>query len=392
MPKDIAAPPAHVEKQRLMSLDALRGFDMLWITGGDSLVFAAFAICGLETPKWLREQFDHVEWNGFRFEDLIFPLFLFLAGVAIPFSIGKRIEQGEKRQRVLWHVVRRTLLLVFLGTVYNGLLKLNFQFSEFFFGLFRLKFDPSKLDFSHVRFASVLSRIGLGFGFAATICVFAKTWGRIVALVLLLVGYWVAMMFMPVPGRGAGDLQQGNNLADFFDQKLLPGKLYKGNHDPEGPFSTIPAVASCLLGVLAGEWLRRPLPGGHVKAAGLFAAGGLALVLGWLWGLHFPINKNLWTSSFVLWAGGWSLLLLALFYLIIDVWKLRGWAFVFVVIGMNSITIYLAGQFIDFDAVAALLFRHAPLHAAVRNTGCMALLVQWLLLYVLYRNKLFFRA
>ena len=197
------------------------------------------------------------------------------------------------------------------------------------------------------------------------------------------------MAWIPVPGIGAGDLAPGKTLADYIDRCVLPGKLYVGDRDPEGLLSTIPAIATVLLGVLAGEWLRSPRRGEAARVVGLLAAAGAALTAGYFWSYWFPINKNLWSSSFVLWAGGWSLMLLALFYLLIDVLRLRRWAFVFVIIGTNAITIYLACRFIDFNAVGHLLFGHAPVHGLVLNQ--VGLLVEWLMLYALYRRRVFLR-
>jgi predicted acyltransferase len=213
----------------------------------------------------------------------------------------------------------------------------------------------------------------------------------------LLVGYWAAMKLIPVPGFGAGDLTMDGSLAGYVDRMLLPGRLYRGVHDPEGLLSTIPAISTALLGAFAGTLLRRDLPGvtRQRKALILAGAGVAGLLLGYLWGFAFPINKNLWSSSFVLFAGGWSLLLLALFYAVIDVWGYTKWAFFFVVIGMNSILIYMAGRFIDFAYTTDFFFKGllSPLGEPVQRvlwwTGFV--LVEWAFLYFLYRKKTFLR-
>jgi predicted acyltransferase len=356
-------------QRRLMSLDALRGFDMFWIVGGEGLVLSLAALAnGGEPPAWLAGQMEHVPWNGFRFYDLIFPLFVFMVGVALPFSLLKRAEEGQSKWPLYGRIVRRTMLLVLLGLIYNGLLQ---------------------MDFANLRYPSVLGRIGLAYGFAAMIALHTSARGRWMWIATLLLGYWAAMTWIPVPGIGAGDLAPGKTLADYIDRCVLPGRLYVGNRDPEGLFSTIPAIATVLLGVLAGQWLRPPRRSETAKVLGLLAAAGAALAVGYFWNGWFPINKNLWSSSFVLWTGGWSLMLLALFYLLIDVLGLRRWAFAFVVIGTNAIAIYLASRFIDFEAVGRLLFAHAPVHAVLLDHA--GLLVAWLALYVLYRGKLFLR-
>jgi len=224
--------------------------------------------------------------------------------------------------------------------------------------------------------------------------------GQVMWFVGLLVGYWAAMKLIPVPGFGAGQLTMDGSLAGYVDRMVLPGRLYRGVHDPEGLLSTIPAISTALLGVFAGTLLRRDLsdlPGmtRQRKALILAAAGVAGLLLGYVWGFAFPINKNLWSSSFVLFAGGWSLLLLALFYLVIDVWGYTKWAFFFVVIGMNSILIYMAGSFIDFAYTTNFFLEGllSPIEGpAQRVLWWMGfVLVEWTFLYFLYRKKAFLR-
>ena len=359
-----AVPTPH----RLESLDALRGFDMVWIVGG-AAIFETWA--EHSNAPWLHalaQQFTHVEWNGFRFWDLVFPLFLFIAGVAMPFALTRRLEQGASRGELAAKVVRRGLVLVLLGVVYNGLLS---------------------FDFSTLRYASVLGRIGLGYLFAGLIVLRWGVRGQVVWAGAILLGYWAALMLVPVPGYGAGDLTPGHTLTDWVDQELLPGRLHRGDRDPEGILSTVPAIATALLGALAGAWLRRTGPPSSRQSSRLAAAGLVALMIGGAWGVVFPINKNLWTSSFVLWAGGWSLLLLALFHQLVDVWGHRRLLFPFTVIGTNAITIYLLNRFVDFDAVSQLLLGGGRLAAPLVTAG--ALVLQWLLLWWLYRRRIFLR-
>lgn len=367
---------ATTESRRLMSLDALRGFDMFWIVGGEGIVHSLAELTGWGLAIWASTQLRHVEWDGFVFYDMIFPLFLFIAGVAMPFSLTQRAEQGEDTKKLMLHVVRRGLILVVLGIVYNN-------------GLFRV-------SFAETRFPSVLGRIGLAYMFAGLIVVNTKLRGQVIWFAGLLVGYWAAMKLIPVPGFGAGQLTMDGSLAGYVDRMVLPGRLYRGVHDPEGLLSTIPAISTALLGVFAGTLLRRDLPGEtrQRKALILAGAGVVALVIGYLWGFALPINKNLWSSSFVLFAGGWSLLLLALFYVVIDVWGYTKWAFFFVVIGMNSILIYMAGHFIDFSYTTDFFFEGflSPFGAAQRTLWWIGfILVEWAFLYFLYKKKVFLR-
>jgi len=353
--------------RRLASLDALRGFDMFWITGGSALVAALAESTDSALLDWVHAQTEHVEWHGFRLWDLVFPLFLFLAGVSMPFSMAKRIARGDSRRKLLLDAARRAALLVLLGAVYNGLLT---------------------FDLENQRWASVLGRIGLAWFGAAVIFLSTGVRGQIAWAAGLLLGYWAALSWIPVPGVGAGDLSPGNTLTDWIDRLLVPGRLHRGNRDPEGLFSTVPAIATALAGVFAGHWLRGTAEG-TTKALRLFVAGAICLAVGWTWSLVFPFNKNLWTSSFAVWCAGLSLLLLGAFYLVIDVWGLKRWAFFFVVIGTNAITIYMLGAFVDWWAIALLVVDENRFHPALLALVVIGL--QWSLLYTLWRRRLFLR-
>jgi predicted acyltransferase len=373
---DLPEKPDAAPAERLTSIDALRGFDMFWIVGGDA---AARAICKWwGTPQALEfgEQFEHVDWRGFRFYDLIFPLFLFLVGVVLPFSLRKYMTGAHPKGHALQRTARRVVLLFLLGLIYNGL----------------LEFHPHSL-----RIPGVLQRIAVCYGIASLIFLFTKVRTQVVLFIAILVGYWAILMFVPSPeSKMAGDLSRETNLAGYLDRHYLPNvkKLCCYDYgDNEGLLSTIPAVATALLGVLAGHWLLSDR-NRWIKALGLAAAGGACVGLGLLWGQTFPIIKNLWTSSFVLVAGGWSLLLLSLFYTIIDVLKLRAWAFVFVVIGVNAITIYMAKDIIPFDEISKYFVGGVAQYSGsfrpmVEPIG--VILIEWLFLFHLYRNRIFLR-
>ncbi|MFV2069686.1 MAG: acyltransferase family protein, partial [Pirellulales bacterium] len=298
--------PSSTAPQRLRSLDALRGFDMFWIVGGKSVIVALGTLTGWTVFQSILDEMHHPEWNGFAFYDLIFPLFLFIAGVAMPYSLTRRVEAGYPKGPLYWRVIRRGVVLVLLGLVYQGLL--NF-------------------DFANLRYPSVLGRIGLAYMFAALILLNTSWRAQLAWAVGLILGYWAAMVWIPVPGFGAADLAAGHTLADYIDRSLLPGKLYMGVRDPEGLLSTVPAIATALFGALAGYWIRLGRAGGHAKAAAMFAVGLACLAIGWFWNGWFPVNKNLWSSSFVMVTAGWSLMLLSLFYWVIDVVGCHRWAF-----------------------------------------------------------------
>lgn len=346
---------------------------MLWILGGDSLFRALAELCG--QPK-LAEQMEHVDWNGFRFYDLIFPTFLFIVGVVLPFSLSQYTNLDDAQQprtRAYSRIIRRTLLLIFFGWVYNGLLEFNF---------------------SEMRWTGVLQRIAIGYFFAAMAVLLLSIRGQIILFASLLFGYWAVLRFIPAPGFEAYDLSMEGNLAGYIDRLLLPGRFccYKLG-DNEGLLSMFPAVATALLGVFAGHWLRADRTPA-IKVTGLALGAVCCLAAGYAWSLDFPINKILWTSSFVLWAGGWSLALLAVFYFVIDMQGFRRWAFVFTVIGMNPITMYLMQDFVDFGATARFFAGGLASHSGSASSFVLELAsvtLKWLVLWFLYRKNTFLR-
>ncbi|MBO0698578.1 MAG: DUF5009 domain-containing protein [Zavarzinella sp.] len=360
---------------RLMSIDALRGFDMFWIVGGDVAVKAWANWAGWPPPSLVETQLEHVPWEGFRFYDLIFPLFLFLVGVVIPFSLAGQRARGASSAQMHLRILRRTALLFALGLLANGVLQ---------------------FDWGNLRVAGVLQRIAVCYGCAALIVLHTGVRGQAVVAAALLLGYWALLALVPAPGGVAGDYSIEGNLAGYIDRHYLPGKIlqrYYGYGDNEGFLSTIPAVATPLLGALAGQWLRS----GRVASArllGLTLAGVVCLAVGTAWGTVFPVIKNLWTSSFVLVAGGWSLLLLALFHGVIDVLGWRRWAFFFTVIGANAITIYIVPRFLDFPKVAKFFFGGVIRHSGSFEPVALplaVLLVEWLFLLLLHRKGWFLR-
>ena len=365
----------NLTSQRLYSLDALRGFDMFWIMGADA-IFHEMAKA-TNAPFWqtLANQFSHPDWNGFHFYDLIFPLFLFIAGVATPYSVGRELEKGKTKQQVLWRVVKRGLILVILGIIYNN----------------GLKIEPV----SQIRFGSVLGRIGLAYMFANIIYIYSTYRTQIIWFVGILIGYWLMFKFTAAPGFPHGDLTMEGNFASYIDRLVLPGRLYLGIHDPEGLMGNIPATATGLLGILTGQLLKNSPYTKQRKAALMAGVGAMSIIIALIWNLDFPINKNLWTSSFVLMVGGISLLLLSLFYYIIDILGYKKWAFFFKVIGMNSILIYMSGRFINWEySTNAFLGWVGQLIGDPYNAVAMAIcyvMVKWVFLYFMYKKKIFLR-
>ena len=274
----------------------------------------------------------HAEWNGCTPTDLVFPFFLFIVGVAMAFSFSSRLKRGATRQQLLRHVLWRGLVLFALGIFLNGF--------------------PNQYQMASWRVYGVLQRIAICYVLSAILALWADWRGWILTIVGCLLGYWILMRFVPVPGVGVPThavplLDPDRNLAAWLDRKLLAGHLYDGTRDPEGVLSTIPALATSLLGLLTGQWLRSARSA-QSKAVGLALFGLTGVVAGKLLNLGFPINKKLWTSSFVIFTAGLALLCLALCYWAVDIRRWRGlWTKLVLVFGMNAIAAYVFAELIS---------------------------------------------
>jgi len=297
---------------------------------------------------------EHAEWNGWTPTDLIFPFFLFIVGVSLVFSSESRLSRGDSRAVLLRHAFRRALIIFAIGLALNCT---------------RILFSWS--GSSGLRIPGVLQRIGICYLAASILFLYVKPKARALVVVGLLVGYWILMRFVPVPGFGVPGrdmpfLHPDANLGAYLDRRFLlwrSTRLYEHTRDPEGLLSTLPAIATALLGVFTGEWLRsRRTP--QSKALGMFAFGVVGLVLGEIWGLWFPINKKLWTSSYVLFAAGFALVCLALCYWATDIKRWRGaWTKPFLIFGRNAITVYTIAWLLE----EALYLFSAPLNGATPN-------------------------
>ena len=307
-------PPA--QGRRLLFLDALRGFTMFWIIGGDTLGQSLHEVWPNAFTAAIARQLEHSKWGGFTFYDLIFPLFLLIVGAVLPYAILGRLEKGPSKASIYPHVFKRTVVLIFWGLAT--------------YGLFRL-------DWPNMRWSTVLGRIGICYG-AASILVLHTTWRTQAAVAAaLIIAYWAAMVFIPVPGYGAGVLTPQGSLSTYLDQTLIPGRLGVDNlYDRQGILSTFTAIATTLIGVLIGHWLKSDRTGAR-KLNGMIMAGIALILIGAIWGRFFLISRNIWSSSFVLYSAGCGLLLFALFYGLINVAGFRKWPFFFVVIGANAI-------------------------------------------------------
>ena len=376
--------PSVLNLPRIASVDALRGLNMFWIMGFDGAMVALAQMSEGKGPlvhktgSFLGSQFQHAAWEGFRFYDLIFPLFVFLTGVSIVLSLPRLVER-EGIAKAHLRVLRRSLLLYLLGVIaYGGI-------SE---------------HWTDIRLLGVLQRIAVCYFFTSLMFLNFNLRGLVAALIVLLVGYWALMTFVPVPDTGMASYAPDVNLANWIDRNYLPGRLWDVTRDPEGMLSTLPAIGTCLFGVFAGLLLRDSRVDEQRKTLLLLGAGCCLLLAGYLWALEFPVIKAIWTSSFVLVTAGYSAIMLALMHQIIDVWQWRRWATVFVWVGANALALYFLNDIINFWAIAARFvggdFATMLDRTVAQGTGGFIISLGALGLAValagfLYRHKIFIR-
>jgi predicted acyltransferase len=371
---------------RLVSVDVYRGLAV----GGMILVDNPGSDEGAYWP------IRHAAWNGWTPADLIFPSFMFLVGVSMVFSFSARLRRGEKPAQILFHAFKRSLILIALGIFVNAM-------------------PIYGLDLHTWRMEGVLQRIAVCYFVAAILVLWSNPRGQIIALVACLLGYWAILRFVPVPGFGVPGrdipfMDPERNLVAWLDRALFPGRLYNGTRDPEGIISNLPAIGTVLLGVLTGQWLRSHKTD-RTKAAGMLAAGILGLSAGLLWTRWFPINKNLWTSSFVLFTGGFALIFLTLLYWVLEIKKWRGlWTMPFLVFGVNAILGFVADSLVygpgyTFTTTGPggdRMSWHQAAHAGLQTAGLSvanasliysigAVLFCWFLLWLFWQKRIFIK-
>ena len=363
-------------KGRLASLDALRGFDMLFIAGLAYLIRAVCCLFPGGESCWLEAQMHHAAWDGLTHHDTIFPLFIFIAGVSFPYSYAKQLSVGKTKCQIYLKVFNRAAILVFLGMVCNGLLK---------------------LESGPHRFFSVLERIGVAGMLASILYMNFKPCGRIIIAALILAVYG-AVSFIVAPDAPAGISPHcvEGNIAAYIDRTLFAGRIYKeGVYEPEGLLSTFPAVVTAMFGNFTGEFIRNSKLNGNKKCLYMAGAAAIMVVAGLVWSHWLPLNKKLWSSSFTLVVGGYSVAMLALFYWIIDIKGYQKWAFPLKVFGMNSIAIFLIPKFIDLKYTVNFFFG-----GLCRIVGdgwdkvffwSAYLLLVYLILYVMYKKDIFIK-
>lgn len=363
---------------RLESLDAFRGMT----------IAGMILVNNPGTWEVIYDPLEHAAWHGWTPTDLVFPFFLFIVGVSITLALSQRAGGERSRRDVYLKIIRRAFIIFALG-------------------LFLAAFPFDNL--AAVRVPGVLQRIAVCYFFASVI--FLKTDWRTQSLIVasLLILYFLFMTLIPAPGYNAGDLSMEGNLAAYLDRALLAGHIWKPLYDPEGILSTLPALATALCGVLAGHLLRSR-KSSFEKVAAMFVAGAVGVVAGWMWNFWFPINKALWTSSYVLLTAGLALKLLALCYWLIDLRRYRRWAVPFLIFGSNALAVYFLselfsriislvtitnpdGSHVSFQTyVYENLFASwaTPINASLMYAVCTVLL--WLgLMTILYHKKIFIK-
>ena len=379
--KETNKTPVSPDKGRLLSLDALRGFDMLWITGGGAFITTLATLTDARWIHALADQMDHVVWNGFHFYDLIFPLFMFISGVAIPYSVKSALAKNPSKGKLILKTFRRMVILIILGILYNGVFRNGFE---------------------NARYASVLGQIGIAYFFASLIYILS---GSVKATIYwiagILAGVSVMQLFVPVPGIGAGVFTPEGCINGYIDRLYLPGRLSygpegmisgNGIYDALGILSVFSAIGITLMGIVGGKILQEK-SFSEYKKTGILALIGVCMIpVGVLLSPVYPVIKVCWTTTYNFVAGGISFLLIALFYLIIDVWGYKKWSFFFRIIGMNSIFIYLFVRVVPVGNVVSYFtgWITKPMGDAGNVVAVLFVIAaEWLLLWYMYRKNIF---
>jgi len=369
-PVSTAAP----KKERLMSIDALRGFDMLWIIGGESVVLSFTKWVG-GPSGFVGAQLEHVDWTGFHFYDLIMPLFMFLAGVSLPFSLASRLAKDPSFFRLWGHLLKRVALLWIFGMAVQGNL---------------FSWDPAAWEY----YSNTLQAIAAGYLIAMVLCMYCTTVAQWVISILLLLVTWIIFASVAAPGGRPGDYSPDGNIGIWLDKFILR------SHQDGTPYvwilGSLNFGVTTMMGVFAGRCLRNKNMTDFRKTRLLAGSGAIAIGLAFAWAPFHPIIKHLWTGSFVLLSGGLCLLLLALFYWIIDVRGWKKWSYFFVVIGANAIAAYLLSHIWNIgNVLGGRVFGHighllpgdlADLIKAAASFGAL-----WLILWYLYRQRVFLK-
>jgi len=371
-----SVPPPAPPHQRLLSLDALRGFTMFWIIGGSEVVIAITGYIHPPLADPVETQLYHAKWNGFTVLDLVMPLFLFVVGAAMPLALTKRVEPGQSLGPVYWRIARRVAALWLLGVIYQFLRQLA----------------DDRPFITLELYSNTLQAIAVGYLVASLALLHLRVAGQIVLTVALILGYWALLVFVPFGGHPAGTLERTANFARYVDENVLD--VFRRDHSFTWVVTSLGFSASVLMGAMAGHLLKARLAAPR-RLLFLVLLGLGCLAGGWIWSYSHPLNRHLWTSSMILWAGGWSFLLLALFHAVIDVARVRGWAYPFIVIGTNALLAYVLVPLLDWRISwfkKWVLPADVPAPYVDLLAPTCEVVVLWLFLWLLYRRQWFLRA
>jgi predicted acyltransferase len=363
------------QSQRLVSLDVFRGITIAGMV----------LVNNPGTWEHIYWPLEHASWNGWTPTDLVFPFFLFIVGVSIPLAFANRLESGGKTRDLYIKIVKRTLIIFAIGLFLNGLP---------YFGL------------AEYRIPGVLQRIAVCYFFASIIFLNTKVRSQVAIAIGLLILYWLLVKLVPAPGFAAGDLTKEGSLPSYVDRVVFGKHVWAQAkvYDPEGLLSTVPAIVTTLIGVLTGSCLRTEKTR-YEKAAGMFVAGAVCVAFGWAWNAFFPINKALWTSSYVLFTGGLALQFLSFCYWLIDIQGYRRWAKPFEVFGLNAIALYVVADVIAVllgtlklgnEPLGSWIYDHlfaswaSPVNASLAFAICFVLVCLGLM-WILYHRKIFLK-
>jgi predicted acyltransferase len=308
-----------MKTERLISLDAFRGFT----------IAGMILVNNPGSWQYIYPQLRHADWHGWTFTDWIFPFFLWIVGVAITFSFAARTSKGDSKSKLLLNVFRRSIIIFALGLLLTA----------FPFGLLW----NHNLNLETIRIPGVLQRIAICYLISSIIFLYTSKRGQIITILFLFISYWLMMFYIPIPEFGAGLFEKGKNFASYIDSLILTGHMWSATKtwDPEGLISTLPAIATTMMGLLTGEYLHKSEHSKVEKSAWMFTAGAALLILGAFLDMWMPINKNIWTVSYTIFMGGWALCIFGIFYFLIDAKGIKKWANPFVVYGMNAIFVFV---------------------------------------------------
>ena len=396
----VVEPQKVKQSNRLLSLDALRGANMFFLIGGATFFIQLAKLWPCKLTEAVAKQMVHVPWEGFTQHDMIFPLFLFMAGVSFPFSLAKQQETGRTRGHIYRKIILRALALVFLGFIYQNSIRFNF---------------------AELRYPSVLGTIGVAWMIAALVFMNTKTWSRIVFSISVLLAFWFLIALVPAPDTADAsaftkkawldrtthlltpndsirhNFTPEGNILGYVDRTCMPGRLIMPKKFDGGAEKAFPASVTAMLGMICGAFIRRRKELSPLYQVGMLTLSGVFLIaIGLLWDRVFPMSKMMWTSSYVCFAGGISIVALAVFYWVIDVLQFRRWTFFFTVIGVNSIAAYMIRPIFGMQQTNNFFFRGLADLWSDKATQALIMaggyiVVTWLLLYMLYRHKIFFK-